>query len=352
MPRLRPTPAEKQELVIQHFEDAPTEGIEIELPDEEVVETTEVDLAPPEPEKKPEPKPEDDNPLQRALEAQQRAEELQRSAQRERDEAVRRSREHEEELKRERGERQDAEYNSVLTAIAAEQSALEKAEADYAAFAAAGDWGNAAKAQRIMASAASRVDRLEDSKQAFESRRESAKTEQPTQRQQTTQPQLDFEQKIAQLPDTAKTWLRKHPEYINDTALNRKIQAAHGAIVDLDGVEAFSPAYFDALDTRFGFKAPPPKPEPETRTQTKQRSIPMTAPPSREVPSSSGQRSKPGTMKLDAEERLIARTAIIDRPDLPKLTNAEKELMYARNKARLQKMRANGQYHHTTEETG
>lgn len=346
MPRLRPAPSEKQEPVIQHFEEAPTEGIEIELPDDDiVVEGAEVDITP---EPKPEPKPEpvDDNPLQRALEAQQRAEELQRTAQRERDEAVRRSREHEQELQRERGDRQDAEYNSVLTAIAAEQATLEKAESDYAAFAAAGDWGNAAKAQRILASAASRVDRLEESKQAFEK----VKTEQPTQR--TTAPQQDFEQKIAQLPDTAKTWLRKHPEYINDTSLNRKIQAAHGAIVDLDGVEAFSPAYFDALDTRFGFKAPPPKPEPEPKQQPKQRSIPMTAPPSREVPSPSGQRSKPGTMTLTAEERLIARTSIMDRPDLPKMSNAEKELLYARNKARLLKMRASGEYRQTTEQTG
>lgn len=349
MPRLRPAPNQRQEPVIEHFEEAPTEGIEIELPDEDVVDSTEVDLAA-EPDKKPEPKREEteDNPLQRALEAQQRAEELQRTAQRERDEAVRRSREHEQELTRERTERQDAEYNSVLTAIAAEQAALEKAESDYAAFAVAGDWGNAAKAQRIMASAAARVDRLEDSKQAFESRREAAKTEQP--KQETKPQQLDFEQKISQLPDTAKTWLRKHPEYINDVALNRKIQAAHGAIVDLDGVEAFSPAYFDALDTRFGFKAAPKTEEP--KPQPKQRSIPMTAPPSREVPTAAGQRSKPGTMTLTAEERLIARTAIIDRPDLPKMTNAEKELLYARNKARLQKMKASGEYRQTTEQNG
>jgi hypothetical protein len=347
MPRLRPAPNEKQEPVIQHFEEAPTEGIEIELPDDDVTDGTEVDLAP-EVEKKPEPKPEvDDNPLQKALDAQQRAEELQRTAQRERDEALRQNREHQQELTRERGDRQDAEYNSVLTAIAAEQATLENAESQYAAFASAGDWANAAKAQRIMASAASRVDRLEDSKQAFEK----TKTEQPTQRQPAaaTPPQLDFEQKIVQLPDSAKTWLRKHPEYINDTALNRKIQAAHGAIVDLDGVEAFSPAYFDALDTRFGFKA---RVEPEPKPQPKQRSIPMTAPPSRDVPSTSGQRSKPGTVTLTAEERLIARTSIMDRPDLPKMTNAEKELLYARNKARLLKMRQSGEYRQTTEQTG
>ncbi len=348
MPRLRPAPNEKQEPVIQHFDEAPTEAIEIELPDDDIVEPTEVDITPaPKEEPKPKPEPTEDNPLQRALDAQQRAEELQRTAQRERDEAVRRSREHEVELTRERGERQDAEYNSVLTAIAAEQSSLEKAESDYAAFAAAGDWGNAAKAQRIMASAASRVDRLEESKQVFEK----TKKEEPTQRPAPAPAAQDFEQKIASLPDTAKTWLRKHPEYMNDTALNRKIQAAHGTIVELEGVEAFSPAYFDALDTRFGFKAPPPKEEPKPQPG-KQRSIPMTAPPSREVPSASGQRSKPGTMTLSPEERLIARTSIMDRPGLPNMTNAEKEFLYAKNKARLHKMRASGEYRHTTEETG
>jgi hypothetical protein len=250
-------------------------------------------------------------------------------------------------LTRERGGREDAEYNSILTAIAAEQSSIDKAEGDYTAAAAAGDWATAGKAQRIMAAASARLDRLEDGKQSFDTKRETDKTKAPEVRR-TAPPTQDFEQRIATLPEQARGWLRKHPEFINDTAQNRKIQAAHGAIVDLDGVEAFSSAYFDALDTRFGFKAAaaPARTEPEPQPQ--RRNMPVSAPVSRDVPSASGQRDTPTKVTLTAEERQIARTSFTATD----MTDAQKELAYARNKQKLKKMRANGEYHQTTEQTG
>lgn len=338
MPRLRPLPKKEDEEPEVITFSAPPEGdIEIELSEDDGG-PTEIETVPEKVEPAPKPEVTDDNPLQKALQAQQRAEELQRTAQRERDEAVHQTRQRDEELSRERGERQDAEYNSVLTAIAAEQSSAEKAESDYAAFAAAGDWANAAKAQRVLAAAAARLDRLEDGKQAFESKR---KTEPET--RPAPQPQ-GFEQRIAALPENAKGWLRKHPEFINDTEKNRKIQAAHGAIVDLDGVEAFSPAYFDALDTRFGFKQAPETNQRHEPEKPKQRSIPMTAPVSRDVPNASGVRTTSTKITLSEEERDIARRSIIDRPDLPKMTDAQKEYAYAKNKQRLMAMKANGTY--------
>jgi hypothetical protein len=66
-------------------------------------------------------------------------------------------------------------------------------------------------------------------------------------------PPLDLEQRVALLPMSAKNWLRMHPEFMDDTAMNRKIQAEHTRLVETDGIQAFSPAYFDALDQRFGF---------------------------------------------------------------------------------------------------
>lgn len=334
MPRLKPPPS----LTVAHEDHAPpTEDIEIVLGEETPDAPTEIELvAPPAPVPAPTPEPED-NPLQKALEAQQRAEELQRTAQRERDDALRREREREQELHRERGDREDAQYNSVLTAIAAEQSAVAKAEQDYAAAASAGDWTTAAAAQRIMASASARLDRLEDGKQAFDAKRDVTRTA-PEPRQPAAQPQ-EFEQRIAALPDNAKTWLRNHPEFMNDTSMNRKIQAAHSSITELDGVAAFSTAYFDALDTRFGFKAAP-QPEPAAQPPPKQRSLPMSAPVSRDVPSASGQRQPSSKVTLSAEERQIARTSFTASD----MTNEQKEYLYAQNKKKLNAMKANGTY--------
>ncbi len=348
MPKLRPLPTKPDpEEELQHVVSLPPVGeIEIELPGDDGG-PTEVDVAP-KVEKKPDPKADDDNPLQRALEAQQRAEELQRTAQSERDAALRQARDRDEELTKERGERQDAEFNSVLTAIAAEQSLLDKAESDYAAFSHAQDWANAAKAQRAMATAASRLDRLEDSKSAFEKRDKTTTTDTRT----APPPKApDFEQRIAQMPDQAKTWLRKHPEFISDDSLNRKIGGVHQYLVDHKDVQAFSPAYFDALDTEFGFKQGDTT-QRHDPAPTKQRSIPMTAPVSREAVTATGQRGTSTKITLTEEERQLARLAIVDRPDLPKMTDAQKEYLYAQNKQKLLRMRASGEYRQTTEQTG
>jgi hypothetical protein len=349
MPRIKPPPAKpaSETPEIEEYV-SPVGAIEIDLPDESGETQIEVTpapaaAAPPAP-PPPEP-PVEDNPLQKALDAQKRAEEMQRTAQRERDEALRHAQEREEELTRERGDREDAQYNSVLTAIAAEQSAIDKAEADYAAYAAAGDWASAGKAQRIMASASARLDRLEDGKQAFETKRETPKTTPPAAAAPAppAAPQ-DFEQRIAQMPEVARGWLRKHPEFINDAAMNRKIGGAHNYLVDNKGLQPFSEAYFDALDTEFGFKAAPAAPT----AQPQRRSIPMSAPVSRDTPTYSGQKPASTTMTLTEEERRIARTAYT----APDMTDAQKEYAYAKNKQKLQRMRANGEYRQTTEQTG
>jgi hypothetical protein len=348
MPRIKPPPAKPGTQETPEIEEftPPVGDIVIDLPDE--TGEVQIDVAPAAPADPKPPAPEspvDDNPLQKALDAQKRAEEMQRTAQRERDDALRRAQEREEELTRERGDREDAQYNSVLTAIAAEQSAIDKAEADYAAYAAAGDWASAGKAQRIMASASARLDRLEDGKQAFESKRETKPTAPVPQQPAPQAAPQDFEQRIAQMPEVAKGWLRKHPEFINDDAMNRKIGGVHNYLIDNKGLQPWSESYFDALDTEFGFKAAP---APAPAAQSQRRSMPMSAPVSRDAPTPSGQRQTSNTMTLTEEERRIARTSYT----APDMTDAQKEYAYAKNKQKLQKMRANGEYRQTTEQTG
>jgi hypothetical protein len=353
MPRLKP-PRQKQEeqpIIATTPIDQP---VEIVL-DDDPVEHVEVSLA--EPPIKVESKP-DADALKTQVDAAKQAEELQRrltEAQRQSDENARLAREREHELQRERGDREDAQYNSVLTAIAAQQSTLDKAESDYAAYASANDWANASKAQRVMSEAAARLDRLTAGKDVFEERREEAKRAAQTAPRPVPQPP-SFEERIKALPSNAQSWLRTHPEFINDASKNGEIQAAHSYIVQRKGVAAFSDAYFDALDTEFGFKKPPesspvPAPSPQPR-----KSMPMTAPVSRDVPSvASGTRTQ-NSITLTAEERAIARNSFGPIKDadgnMVDMTNEQKERLYAQNKAKLQRMRASGEYRQTTEQTG
>jgi hypothetical protein len=344
MPRIRPprqAASDPADLPVMEDHTPPTEDIEIALADV-LGGDAEIDLAPaPEPEPPPPPAPpapSADDALVRAAEATRRAEELQRANA----ELIRRDREREEQLTREQTGREDAEYNSVLTAIAAEQGSLAKAKVDYAAAAGAGDWEAAAEAQDAMTAARTQLVDLERGKQSFETRRaEPHAPQRPA--PPAAAPPPDFEQKVASLgvPDNAKSWLRQHPELVNDAAKNEELGAAHLYLTKAKKIEPFTQAYFEALDTEFGFKAAPAvAPQPEPQPQPQRRSMPMTAPVSRDVPTVSGQRQSSSKVTLTAEERQIARTSFT----APDMTNEQKELLYARNKQRLAQQRANGAY--------
>lgn len=341
MPKLRPPRQQEDpvEPVITTIEPLPTEAITFEIESDDLTAPAVINLQEPEPEPEPEPAPapapraeSNEDAVRRALDATRRAEDLQRQLNEARQHNVQRDQ-----------DLQEAQFNSILTAIGAEQSSLDKAKGDYAAFAAAGDWANAAQAQQALATASARIDRLEDNKQAFETRREEVKRNpQPRQEEQP------------QLPARAQEWLSSHPEFRTDQGKNNHLGAVHKYLVDARRIEAFSDDYFEALDAEFGFKretqaAPAPAPSPQ------KRSLPVSAPVSREVPTASGQRAT-NQIHLSAEERAIARNSFgpIKGPDgkYVDLTNDQKERLYANNKAKLHAKRASGEYRQTTEQTG
>lgn len=321
-----------------------TEEVVVEISDDDL-DGLVIETAPQEPEPAPEPEPGEPNPdeaVRRAVEAQQRAEQMARDAQRERDEAVRRERERSDELRRERDDRQDAQYNGILTSIAAEQATLERAEQEYAAALEAGRYVDAAKAQTAMAKATARIDRLEDNKATFDDQRASKKDDPAP----TAAPTPSVEQQInsMQLPEAAKTWLRSHPDMLSDPAQSRRVTAAHQYLTEIKGVAAFTQPYFDALEVELGIKKPAPAapdPAPQATPPQPRRSMPMTAPVSRDVPTSSGQRQT-SSITLTPEQVQIARTSFTDPTG--KMTNADKERAYALNLLKLQRMRANGSY--------
>ena len=75
--------------------------------------------------------------------------------------------------------------------------------------------------------------------------------------------------------------------------------------------------------------------------------MPMAAPVVRDTaPSMSGRRTSRSDdlNSLTPEERRIARDAIPDRPDAPRLTDAQKEYAYLQNKRKLAQMRRDGTY--------
>ncbi|CCE11726.1 hypothetical protein BRAS3843_770024 [Bradyrhizobium sp. STM 3843] len=86
-----------------------------------------------------------------------------------------------------------------------------------------------------------------------------------------------------------------------------------------------------------------PRPELPPSMAEPRRNMPLTAPVERAVPSYGGKRTS-GMMHLTEEERRIARNSFVDRPDLPKMTDAQKEYLYAQSKAKYEAMKASGEY--------
>lgn len=335
MPRLRPPRQDVQNDDMLIDDTPPTEDVVIELGDDELDPAAEPAPAP-----KPEPEPGPDDALARAVEAQQRAETIARNATRERDEAIRRSQQHEQEAARDRTERVDAEFNSVLTAIAAEQSALDKATMDLEAAMQNQDARASAMAQRSISVAASRLDRLEENKAAFDRRKEAP----PPAPERRATPSTEEQIASLKVPDEAKDWLRSHPELVSDPHKLALLGNVHQTVTEARGIKEFTKEYFEAMDETFRFKPAAAQAAPATpaaAVPAARRSMPVTAPVSREVPTSTGERQSTG-VTLTPEERAIARSSFTDPTG--KMTNAEKERLYAKNKLKLQNMRASGAY--------
>jgi hypothetical protein len=94
------------------------------------------------------------------------------------------------------------------------------------------------------------------------------------------------------------------------------------------------------------FQEPPPEPRRSLPApEPARRSMPMAAPVSRsEAPSYSGKRTSNNSLRLTEEERKVARDSIPDRPDAPRYTDAQKEYIYAQNKAKYEQMLRDGTY--------
>jgi hypothetical protein len=148
------------------------------------------------------------------------------------------------------------------------------------------------------------------------------------------------------LPDRAKTWLRRHPDYIEDPVKNQTLIALHAVAARQAGSE-WTDAYFARMDDLLGFR---PQPRPQANGNGSQqvrqqqppyrepyRGAPVSAPISREVPSFSTGRAQNFRPPLTALEREIALTS-----RLPGQADEQALRMYQHNKERVQRMRDKG----------
>lgn len=222
------------------------------------------------------------------------------------------------------GEREQAQYDAVLNAIGAAESEATRAENDYAAALAAQDFAAAAQAQRRMSIATTRLVQLEDGKAAFEARQGQ---EQPRP-EPLRQAPVDPIEANPSLTRRQKDWFKTHRDDFADQNKMADLGSAHRAAVKLHPQD--SDAYFQFIEERLGYRQPvaaQADPEPEPR-----RSMPMSAPVTRESPSISTGRASPTRVELSPAQREAARFSGVS------------EVEYARNFLRLQELKKQGHY--------
>jgi hypothetical protein len=200
-----------------------------------------------------------------------------------------------------RTEAQSSNLNTVTTAIAALNQAMDAGEAAYAEALATGDHARAAKINREMNTNAAKLQKLEDGKMALEQAPKPAPRPAPV----AADP---VERLASQLSPRSAAWVRSHPEYASGSKYQKMIAAHQLALAD--GAAADSDAYFDSIEDTLKLRQAAPlatDPEPDVTPQraTGGRSTaPAAAPVSR-----SGQgngSSKPTTMRLTREMREMA----------------------------------------------
>lgn len=283
---------------------------------------------------------EDSAALLKQLEDLKRSEEAARtqSAEWERQarEAAQRAQELEQQNSQQQNQQLETEYDSVLNAINAAESEANAAQIAYEKAAEVGDYKAMGDAQRKISRAEARLEGLEQGKYAIESRREAIKAAPP---KKETQIQADpFEQAIGQLPEAAKNWLRGHREYMTDSRKNIKIQAAHFDVLD-EGVSAYSPEYFESLETKLGLRQKKLTTDDQDQDDPPSRRTPVSAPVSRDpVSPSTGRSTSTSKITLTAEQRQFAHTA------LSHLDPAEAEIEYAKQLMKLRQLKAQGHY--------
>lgn len=293
------------------------QSISIEIPEEEAVKSAETP--------KETPKPNDHEAaladLRAQIDAQKEYAARERSA---REEAERRARENAEAASRAKSDAQDGQLTAIQNAIRATSAEAEGAEKAYADALQAGDYAQAAKAQRLMASAEAKLLQLENGKSALEERLEAEKTQKPDPIP-ARQPQVDIvEQWASTVSPQSAAWLRSHGDAIRqDQSLLRKIGAAHDAAIHLEGLAPDSPEYFSFIEGKIGIgtkKAEQPRQETPLAPARK----PVVATPVSNASSSSPRGGS--TITLSPEMREMARQIYSDLPP------HEAEKAYARDR--------------------
>lgn len=233
---------------------------------------------------------------------------------------------------------EEAEYQAVLTAMSAAENEAESSQRDLVNAQTNGDFQAASEAQRKLSRAEAKLVQLEENKDFLERRKNAAIARAEEARRNPPAPQnLSVEQQIdsvTALSPSQREWLKAHPDAWTDQRKNMRLQGAHVEAED-QGLTPGTKKYFEYLEERLGYRKPEPDvdddDEEDRPPPRKERRTLVSAPVSRDVPSSNGGKSRT-KITLTPKQLEAAQIAGI-APEV-----------YARNMLKLQDMKEEGYY--------
>ena len=182
--------------------------------------------------------------------------------------------------------------------------------------------------------------RLKEMERAEQLNREAVQPPPPQAAEPQAPEQPTLEDHIAHLPPRVQGWYRKHPEFATDPEKAAQIQYCHHVAAREVG-EQFTEPYFDRMEQMLNLaprtnghaqQRPAPAAPPRYAAPPRQRSTaPVSAPPSRDVPSFRTGRPTGGPVQLTPEQREAARFSGISEQE------------YARQLVKMNRMKAAGE---------
>jgi hypothetical protein len=162
------------------------------------------------------------------------------------------------------------------------------------------------------------------------------------------QPTIDEHIDAMPISDFKKKVLREHPHFL-EPATAKEVAFHYQAALN-QGIADDTPGMTEAIlsglkrerehaveQARAVVEAPAP-------AAPRRPSVRVSAPVSREAPMPSGKRREDTTVTLTPEEVDMAHRSFVDHPDMPRMSNAEKEYSYWLQKKRYLAMKASGEY--------
>lgn len=192
---------------------------------------------------------------------------------------------------RAQSEVQSTQLHLIANSIDSYRQNAEVLKANYAAAMENGDYGHAASVQEAMSRNSAELMQLEQGREAMQS---APKPERPV--YQPPAHSDPVEAFAAQCTPRSADWVRAHPEYVTNPALQQQMFAAHQYAV-ASGNPIDSPAYFTAVERVLGVEGQQNAPRTQQRS-----SAPPAAPVSRSVGGNGTVRSTHVTLTAQQRE--------------------------------------------------